>query len=805
MSSPAELVAVTSVKNTQDDEQPFPANECDMCAKILQVFRGPAYLGKEDEDVQVIKLGKIGLLLDVKCPHTTWLRDKDFVNGPVPHYETHDLLFHRWARHSQGFFGVSYRRDDCPNWNITHSSELVFRPEIPKHPGTVRILDESWIDINLVKKWPSRCIQIHEERCNKTVGDVPPFKPGLLIDVIQGCIAECQEARPRFITLSYTWGESKNLCVTKSNLEELQKPGALRSKRIAMQLAATILDAIELTRALDVRWLWVDSLCVLQDDDISLQRELAAMHLIYATSFLTIIAADGEDAEYGLRGLRGISKPRFIDQRVEPLAQGERLVYWPKEWSAKEGTKGLMYHHRMWTSQEYHFSKRRLIFEDGQATWQCNHAEWTENHLYNPEHEVLRKKPTENYIGHESYLKVPSLDRLSELVGTFNWRTLRFGEDVYNAFSGYNTYLNSIFPHGLVYGHPELFFDISLCWKPSGSVQRRTVSARYTGDPLRTGLPSWSWMGWEGQIQFPDDGEGEINILGETGFTEAVTDWYAMEYPGSSQKQPIHSQWSHCRKAPPGSMNGVWRCEEYKPPELDYNKLRVEDDYSIEPESMPKEIPHHIYHFSLGDTPVSTSRWYPIPLNLEESGEARVGLHSGFQYLWCQTFRAYLTLTHDIIANKVDQKFYLLKDQSGIAVGALLLHDEDDSKLFQQETRVELIAIAKGWTVVLSCYGACNSMENETETESGSEDEETVTESLDNLQMEECDVPRILNQDPILWIETWNDAKTDKQDCYHVLWIEWKDGVAYRKSSGFVLEEEWEKVAEVNRVDVTLG
>ncbi|KAL3589551.1 hypothetical protein FPOAC2_11720 [Fusarium poae] len=571
-----------------------------------------------------------------------------------------------------------------------------------------------------------------------------------------------------------------------------------------MQLPATILDAIALTRSLGVRWLWVDSLCIQQDDDVSMQRELTAMHRIYATSFLTIVAADGEDAEYGLRGLRGISKPRIIDQRVEPLAQGERLVYWPKQWGAKEGTKGLMYHHRMWTSQEYHFAKRRLIFEDGQATWQCNHAQWTEDHLYNPEHERVRKKPTEDYMGHEDYLKVPSLDRLSDLIGKFNSKTLRFGEDVYNAFSGYNTYLNSIFPHGLVYGHPELFFDISLCWKPSGCVRRRTASARYTGDPLCTGLPSWSWMGWEGQTHFPDDGEGEINILGEMGFTEAVTDWYAMEYPGSSPKQPIHSQWSQCRKSPPGSMTELWRCEEFKPPEIDYNKTRVQKDYSVEPESMPKEIPHHIYHCSLSNTPVSISRWYPIPMNVGESDEPQAGLHSGFQYLWCQTSRAYLTVTQEIIASDVDEKFHILKDQSGITVGALLLHDEDDGKLLQQETRVELIAIAKGWTIVLNCYDPLET-ENETQTESESEDEETVAESIDNLQMEECDVPGIQEQDPIAWMETWDDAKKNKQDCYHVLWIGWKDGVAYRKSSGFVLEEEWEKMAEVKKVDITLG
>ncbi|KAM0395316.1 hypothetical protein ACHAQC_005165 [Fusarium culmorum] len=586
-----------------------------------------------------------------------------------------------------------------------------------------------------------------------------------------------------------------------------------------MQLPATILDAIELTRALGVRWLWVDSLCIPQDDDEVLKRELAAMHRIYATSFLTIVAADCEDAEYGLRGLWGISKPRDIKQIIEPLSQGEKVVFWPRNKSNNQVEYGLKYRHRMWTSQEYHFSKRRLIFENGQASWQCNHTEWTEDHVYNLEHEKIQKEPPESYIGHDAYLKLPSLNRLSALVEIFNTKTLRYGEDVYSAFSGYNTHLNSIFPHGLVYGLPQLFFDIALCWKPSGLAQRRTVSARYNGDPLRTGLPSWSWMGWKGQTSFPGDAEGEIDVFREMGFTEAITDWYAMEYPGSCQKQPIHSRWSQCRNAPPGSLAELWRCEEFKPPEM-YDTRS--DNNLNDADSVPKELPRHIYHAYLGDNTIPAtrwslpaSRWYPIPLNMDGPDASQAELHNEFQYLWCQTFRAYFIATQDIVVQSMDEKFHLLKDQSGVTVGALCLHDEDDVKLFQQETQVELIAIAKGWTIVLSCYGAYDS-EIETETESEVEEEETAKESSDNekecpadvedgLQMEESKIPANRKGEVIPWIQEWEDAKKHKQDCYHVLWIEWKNGVAYRKCSGFVLEEEWDKVAEVSRVDITLG
>ncbi|ESU13898.1 hypothetical protein FGSG_07619 [Fusarium graminearum PH-1] len=540
MSSSTESVAVTNNESPTAMATP-PVAECDMCSKIIQVFSGPIYPGTEDKPIQVVKLGNVGELLAVNCPHANWLRDIEYLNGPIPRYETHGLLFHRWAKDQQGSMEVGW-----------------------------------------------------------------------------------------------TWTSSKN-----------GRPGATSSMENARK------QGPELTGVLGVRWLWVDSLCIPQDDDEVLKRELAAMHRIYATSFLTIVAADGGDAEYGLRGLRGISKPRAIKQMIEPLSQGEKVVFWPWNKSNDQVEYGLRYRHRMWTSQEYHFSKRRLIFENGQATWQCNHTEWTEDHVYNPEHEKLQKKPPESYIGHDAYLKLPSLNRLSALVEIFNTKTLRYGEDVYNAFSGYNAHLNSIFPHGLVYGLPQLFFDIALCWKPSGLVQRRTVSARYTGDPLRTGLPSWSWMGWKGQTNFPGDVEGEIDVFSETGFTEAITDWYAMEFPGSYQKQPIHSRWSHCRNAPPGSLAELWRCEEFKPPAM-YDTRS--DSNLDDADSMPKELPGHIYHAHLGDNPIPAtrwrlpaSRWYPIPLNSDESDTSQAELHNEFQYLWCQTHRAYFTITQDIV------------------------------------------------------------------------------------------------------------------------------------------------------------
>lgn len=72
---------------------------------------------------------------------------------------------------------------------------------------------------------------------------------------------------------------------------------------------------MSLVRSLGERYLWVDALCIVQDDEASKLQNIDRMAPIYPGAKLTIIAADG-DADYGLRGLPSISIPRTFRQRI---------------------------------------------------------------------------------------------------------------------------------------------------------------------------------------------------------------------------------------------------------------------------------------------------------------------------------------------------------------------------------------------------------------------------------------------------------------------------------------------------------
>lgn len=197
--------------------------------------------------------------------------------------------------------------------------------------------------------------------------------------MVEGCIVPCEDECPRFLALSYTWGKTKNFLTKKNNINHARKPGALLTGPIFKNTPETIRNAIAFTKALGETRLWVDSLCIIQDDEAALLHDLRHMHRIYASSVLTIVAEDGQDAEFGLRGLRGLSPPKAADQKVFSMAAGERLLLVGSK-RVNHQVSIYYYKERVWTFQERIFTKRRLIFTSlGSVMWQCNCAEWDEH------------------------------------------------------------------------------------------------------------------------------------------------------------------------------------------------------------------------------------------------------------------------------------------------------------------------------------------------------------------------------------------------------------------------------------------
>ena len=176
------------------------------------------------------------------------------------------------------------------------------------------------LDVGRVSKWLDHCTENHSCVILPHQVSFPDAFPGLrvlrFVDVVQNCLVEKQEPA-RFVALSYIWGSVNNFRLTKANRLELMLPGALQ--RNGSRLPLTIQNAIALVRGLSLRYLWVDSLCLLQNDPLDLAQGVAVMDQIYEHAWLTIIAAHGHDANAGLPGMEGTyQEPRTLLKKVAP-------------------------------------------------------------------------------------------------------------------------------------------------------------------------------------------------------------------------------------------------------------------------------------------------------------------------------------------------------------------------------------------------------------------------------------------------------------------------------------------------------
>lgn len=152
-------------------------------------------------------------------------------------------------------------------------------------------------------------------------GPKPKLPPDSRFVDVQKMQLVAREQAGEFAALSYVWGKCKDekLCITLLNVEERQQVGGLSRARYPK----TIADAINLTKELEIRYLWIDALCIVQDGD-NLEDEIQSMDRMFGSASLVLVAAAGVDQEAGLTGYRDTPRTR-TNQRIANV-QGLRVV-----------------------------------------------------------------------------------------------------------------------------------------------------------------------------------------------------------------------------------------------------------------------------------------------------------------------------------------------------------------------------------------------------------------------------------------------------------------------------------------------
>ena len=151
-------------------------------------------------------------------------------------------------------------------------------------PGFLtRSLDPDWIDIEMMGYWLSKCDADHGGNCRRPFGLDPSGlgQANLLIDVQNQCLAIAKTGY-RYACLSYVWGGAKTLKTDRSTLDSLMVKNSLQARWY--EIPRTIRDTIRLVEQLGISYLWVDALCIVQDDTESKHDQIQAMAGIYANA-----------------------------------------------------------------------------------------------------------------------------------------------------------------------------------------------------------------------------------------------------------------------------------------------------------------------------------------------------------------------------------------------------------------------------------------------------------------------------------------------------------------------------------------
>lgn len=204
--------------------------------------------------------------------------------------------------------------------------------------GRISPVDSLPLDFELIKIWLKCCEKRHTSCYKGIENSAKPTKNFFVIDVKARCIVAAPQ-HCRYFALSYVWGDSMQLQLCENNFNTLTRKNGLQEE----YLTKTIRDAMKLTERLGERYLWVDSLCIIQDSDLVRQQSIQDMDRIYADSLLTIVAGTCKSAN---DPLPGVTEWRIWNQSYEEVSSDLTLL---AQFDFKDLMENTAYSERAWT------------------------------------------------------------------------------------------------------------------------------------------------------------------------------------------------------------------------------------------------------------------------------------------------------------------------------------------------------------------------------------------------------------------------------------------------------------------------
>lgn len=235
--------------------------------------------------------------------------------------------------------------------------------EEPQQPLAGRLVQDR-ADMDRLRQWLQICDGTH-----------PSSNKGLELDLVSLRVIDTEEFRVRevetpcqYACLSYVWGKGSQTQYTTTTKDSLETLNGLQG----VDLPQTIKDAIKVAREAGLRYLWVDALCILQDDPTDKAKIISKMGPIYGGATLTIVASAGAEPHEGLPGMGTAHRPVAQDiARIQGMTVAVGL-HDPRQ--AIPDIDESVWSSRAWTFQERALSARSVYFTRSQMVFKCAHS-----------------------------------------------------------------------------------------------------------------------------------------------------------------------------------------------------------------------------------------------------------------------------------------------------------------------------------------------------------------------------------------------------------------------------------------------
>ncbi|KAH9863748.1 hypothetical protein J1614_009680 [Plenodomus biglobosus] len=418
------------------------------------------------------------------------------------------------------------------------------------------------IGLSSARSMINNCLSSHS-KC-KSRHSRPTTLPRRILDLFTGedsksirlHEAEYVESERRYeygeyVALSHVWGLAKGLPkLTTTTLQEYKKNIAYSMLPKALQ------ETITLARAMKIRWLWIDSLCLMQDETQEKLEEALQMDEIFGNAFLTIAATSAVDSStqplfpikkqpFKVQAKDTLGSPIKIYVREQPshysfkapFDDGAHMNDWELPFNiSKESnlhtpllTRAWAYTERLLSTRVLHFTKSEMILEcregyqcecgrindmtyDSRPT-DCIKQEFgrmlaeTSDHLTTNSNGSTRVDNVTSQLASTSLangsqallqLREEALQLWSYIITEYTARNMTYDGDRLIAIASIAKVLSPTLQSGYIAGQ-WTFSTLALLWYPNDSTQCRRTKVP-NGQ-----VPSWSWASIEGSPIFSDN------------------------------------------------------------------------------------------------------------------------------------------------------------------------------------------------------------------------------------------------------------------------------------------------------------